>query len=166
MTIKYLLIKCNLTLLTASGARDIQSTTTMLVSLVYFLSTQSNVGKYLTYRIPPTLPPPPPLTKVDDNQFLLWGGAYIPKNNAKGAESFVFFLNRKMEVHERPFKWFFSLQNVFYFDIPPFEESCALVGLFTWEFFWPRLSWLSNYGAPNWCAIVWQPTRAHQFGAP
>ena len=57
MRIKYLLIKCNLTLLTASGARDIQSTITMLVSLVYFLSTQSNVGKYLTYRIPPTLPP-------------------------------------------------------------------------------------------------------------
>ena len=101
MRIKYLLIKCNLTLLTASGARDIQSTTTMLVSLVYFLSTQSNVGKYLTYRIPPTLPPPPPLTKVDDNQFLLWGGAYIPKNNAKGDESLVFFLNRKMEVHNK-----------------------------------------------------------------
>ena len=102
MRIKYLLIKCNLTLLTASGARDIQSTTTMLVSLVYFLSTQSNVGKYLTYRIPPTLPPPPPLTKVDDNQFLLWGGgAYIPKNNAKGAESLVFFLNRKMEVQNQ-----------------------------------------------------------------
>ena len=101
MRIKYLLIKCNLTLLTASGARDIQSTTTMLASLVYFLSTQSNVGKYLTYRIPPTLPPPPPLTKVDDNQFLLWGGAYIPKNNAKGAESLVFFLNRKMEVHNQ-----------------------------------------------------------------
>ena len=101
MTIKYLLTKCNLTLLTASGARDIQSTTTMLVSLVYFLSTQSNVGKYLTFRIPPTLPPPPPLTKVDDNQFLLWGGAYIPKNNAKGAESLIFFLNRKMEVHNQ-----------------------------------------------------------------
>ena len=96
-----LLIKNNLTLLKASGVRDTQSTTTMLVSLVYFLSTQSNVGKYLTYRIPPTLPPPPPLTKVDDNQFLLWGGAYIPKNNAKGAESLVFFLNRKMEVHSQ-----------------------------------------------------------------
>ena len=78
-----LLIKCNLTLLKASGARDIQSTTTMLVSLVYFLSTQSNVGKYLTYRIPPTLPPPPPLTKVDDNQFLLWGGHTYQKTMLK-----------------------------------------------------------------------------------
>ena len=67
------------TLLKASGARDIQSTTTVLVSLVYFLSTQSNGGKHLTYRIPPTLPPPPPLTKVDDNQFLLWGGGIHTK---------------------------------------------------------------------------------------
>ena len=88
MTIKYLLIKCNLTLLTASGARDIQSTTTMLVSLVYFLSTQSNVGKYLTFRIPPTLPPPPPLTKVDDNQFLLWGGGIHTKKQCQRCRKF------------------------------------------------------------------------------
>ena len=79
MTIKYLLIKCILRLWKASGARDIQSTTTMLVSLVYVLSTQSKVGKYLTYHIPPTFPPPPPLTKVDDNQFLLWGGGIHTK---------------------------------------------------------------------------------------
>ena len=38
------LIKYNLTLLKDSSARDIQSTTTILASLVYFLSTQSKVG--------------------------------------------------------------------------------------------------------------------------
>ena len=94
MTIEYLLIKCNLTLLKASCARDIKSTTRMLVSLV---TPQSKVGKYVTNCIPPPSPPPPPLTKVHNNQFL-WGGgggAYLPKNNAKGAESLGVFLKQE-----------------------------------------------------------------------
>ena len=70
MIIEYLLIKCNLTLLKASGARDIQSTTTILINLVYFLSTQSKVGKYLTNHTLPTSPP----TMAHD-------GAYIRDRN-------------------------------------------------------------------------------------
>ena len=89
-----LLIKCNLTLLKASGARDIQSTTTMLICLVYFLSTQSKVGiPNISYTSPLT---PPSFRGVGG-----WGVGYIPKNNAKGAESLVFFFNRKMEVQNQ-----------------------------------------------------------------
>ena len=49
ITMNYLFLKCNSTLLTASSARDIHSTITMLVSSVYFQSPNSKGGQYLTY---------------------------------------------------------------------------------------------------------------------
>ena len=48
ITMNYLLLKYNSTLLTASSVRDIHSTITTLVSSVYFQSPQSKGGQYLT----------------------------------------------------------------------------------------------------------------------